>query len=370
MNKSEKAVESQLVGLIASRVLDLRGARYAELIAAQGGPLALIDSKEAMEELPALSVALDSKAVRDRAVQELADWDKRGIRLVALGEETFPTQLAQIFSPPAVLFYRGSLESLCSCAASVAVIGSRNANIDGCKIATRLSRSIASAGGVVVSGLALGIDAAAHRGALEARQEGRTVAVMGHGLDRIYPPRNAKVGEEIIASGGALISQFEPGTPPYPNNFLNRNQIIAGLSVGVLVVQAAARSGALSTARHALENGRDVMAIPGSIDDQRHEGTNRLIQSGAALITSFDDIVALIPELRPPAVTDARVTDLKVTELQGKLISRIRAEREVHIENLVSEFGSQSAFYSELISLELAGVLERTPGGYVSLSNS
>ncbi|MGO9020679.1 MAG: DNA-processing protein DprA [Syntrophobacteraceae bacterium] len=219
----------------------------------------------------------------------------KNFRLICIGDDEYPANLVKIPDPPAVLFALGEL--LPRDLVSIAVVGSRYASPAGIIFAERLSSDMAFSGLTVVSGLAHGIDSAAHRGALKAG--GRTLAVLGCGIDVNYPSANADLRQEI-ARAGALLTEFLPGAPPSSGNFPSRNRIISGLSLGVVVVEAAERSGSLITARFALEQGREVFAVPGVAQSMRSKGTHRLIKEGAKLIEGVEDILEEIrPLIRP-----------------------------------------------------------------------
>jgi DNA processing protein len=203
----------------------------------------------------------------------------------------YPLRLAEVPDAPATLHVRGALVD--ADALAVAIVGSRRATPYGLEVAETLAADLAARGVTIVSGLARGIDAAAHRGAL--RVGGRTLAVLGSGVDVIYPPENRRLAAEI-AERGALLSQFAPGTPPLPQNFPTRNQVIAAMSLAVVVVEAAEKSGSLITARLAAELGREVLAVPGRITASESRGANRLIQDGAHLAMGWEDVVAVLPE--------------------------------------------------------------------------
>ena len=225
-------------------------------------------------------------ATRERIRNETG----RAPRQILLGDAAYPANLREIQAPPGRLYVRGTLTE--DDALAVAIVGARAATPYGVAVAERLAADLAARGVTVVSGLARGIDSAAHRGALRAG--GRTIAVLGSGVDVIYPPENRRLAGEIEASG-ALVSQFEPGTPPLAGYFPARNRVIAGLSLGVVVVEAAERSGSLITAGLAGEVGREVMAVPGPLTSPLSAGAHRLIQDGAALIQGWEDIVGQLP---------------------------------------------------------------------------
>ncbi len=221
-------------------------------------------------------------------IEPQREWEKllqAGIKLTTLGSPGYPANLAEIYNPPLILYYRGSLEGL---DLSLAIVGSRQATPYGRVTATVLARDLGSAGFVIVSGFARGIDAAAHRGALDAK--GRTVAVFGCGLDTIYPREHRSLCEEIVERG-AVVSDFPLGVQPLSANFPARNRIISGLSLGTLVVEGQERSGSLITADFALEQGRDVFAIPGPINSEYSRGPHKLLKQGAKLVESAGDIL-------------------------------------------------------------------------------
>ncbi len=210
---------------------------------------------------------------------------KSGTRLLPLSDPLYPPLLRQIPDPPIALFVRGDATLLSE--PQLAMVGSRNPSVEGRRNAEEFAEYLAKCGLVITSGMALGIDAASHKGALKG---GKTVAVWGTGLDKAYPPRNRELAEEIIAKG-VVVSEFPPGTPPLPTHFPRRNRIISGLAVGTLVVEAAKQSGSLITARLASEQGREVFAIPGSIHNPMARGCHRLLRDGAKLVESAGDIL-------------------------------------------------------------------------------
>jgi DNA processing protein len=233
---------------------------------------------------------LTTRPQRPREHKRISPDTNAGIRRIAAGDGDYPVQLAASASAPPELWVRGEIDA--DDAVAVAVVGSRRATAYGLAIAEEMSRELAARGVTVVSGLARGIDSAAHRGALAAG--GRTIAVLGTGVDVIYPAENRRLAGSI-AESGALVSQFAPGTPPLAYHFPARNRVIAGLALGVVVVEAAERSGALITAGFAAELGREVMAVPGRVTSPESAGAHRLIQDGAALVTSWEDVVAQLP---------------------------------------------------------------------------
>ncbi len=279
--------------LLLNRVFAGFSRRPAALVLENVSPREILE-RIAAENLfgkgEALSAARDFSAVR-----ELEKCAAQNIRCLALTDPGYPAILREIADPPLILYIRGHFEI--TDAAAVAVVGSRHPSFYGLMQARRFGEGLARAGITVLSGLAKGIDQAAHEGALKVGF-GRTAAVLGSGLDVVYPPSAKKIFAEI-AERGAVISEYPLGTPPLAHNFPTRNRIIAGLSLGVLVVEAHLRSGSLITAREALEQGREVFAIPGPVDQLTSRGTHRLIREGAALAESPEDIIEILaPVLR------------------------------------------------------------------------
>jgi len=248
---------------------------------------------------------------------------ERGIAIVTEADEQYPRSLREIVDPPGVLFLRGKL--LPADALSIAIVGTRHATTYGKQQAERLAGGLSRAGMTVISGLARGIDAAAHRGALQAG--GRTVAVLGGGVSNIYPPEHKDFAEEVVASG-AILSESPPESPPLSGAFPQRNRIITGMSLGVIVVEAALRSGALISARHAMEQGREVYAVPGRVDSRMSAGCHRLIRDGAKLVESVDDVLEELGPLVEPT-TDAagsevhRPAELQLNEIERAVLDQI-----------------------------------------------
>ncbi|HOX41347.1 MAG TPA: DNA-processing protein DprA [bacterium] len=270
----------------------------------------------------------------------------------------YPVQLKEIYDAPIVLYIRGSIDALGY--PSVAIVGSRKCTYYGRRVARQFSKELAGAGLAIVSGLALGVDGEAHIGALEG--EGITVGVLGCGIDQIYPSSHTRIASEIIAKGGAVISEFPPGTPAYKQNFPARNRIIAGLSLGTLVVEAAEGSGSLITAICALEYGREIFAIPGNIEQENSRGTNKLIQQGAKLVLSPDEILS-----------ELRIRNIKSTKKAKKILPESEEETQIlHelsqkpclVDEIVEKTGYNIiAINSTLTMMEMKGMIENTGGG-------
>lgn len=299
--------------------------------------------------------ALDSSQLRDMAAQAL-DWaGAPGHHLVTLADSDYPRLLLEIPDPPAVMYAVGKRELLMTTA--LAVVGSRNATAQGVRNAESFAQALSEAGFCIVSGLALGIDTAAHRGGLAGA--GSTIAVLGTGVDTVYPRRNAPLADEI-GGRGLLISEFPLGTGPASFNFPRRNRVISGLSQGCLIVEAAIASGSLITARAATDQGREVFAVPGSIHSPLSKGCHALIKAGAKLVESADDILSELGGFRrsgSASTSSARTDD-------GDGLLRHMGHDPVDVDSLCSRAGmSAEQVSSELLRLELDGRIACLPGG-------
>lgn len=283
---------------------------------------------------------------------------------IALGDPAYPVNLRDIPTPPERLYVRGALAG--DDVLAIALVGSRAATPYGLAVAERLGADLAARGVTVVSGLARGIDSAAHRGALRAG--GRTIAVLGSGVDVIYPPENRPLAGEIEARG-ALVSQFEVGTRPLPGHFPARNRVIAGLSLGVVVVEAAERSGSLITAALAGEIGREVMAVPGPLTNPQSVGAHRLIQDGAALVQGWEDIVDQLPlwwrdrVRRLPLDGEAHGELAPADDTEAGLLLKIIREKPVGIDSIIESSGLTVGRASALlVTLEVEGRIRQLDG--------
>jgi DNA processing protein len=304
---------------------------------------------------------------RDAAERELKAAGALGIELVALGEPDYPQRLAMIDDAPPLIALRGNLAALAR--PMVGIVGARNASAAGVKFAERLARNLGEAGFVIASGLARGIDAAAHRASLVTG----TVAAFAGGQDRIYPPEHVALAEAILAEG-VLLSEMPLGYEPRARDFPRRNRLISGLSVGVVVIEAAQRSGSLITARLALEQGREVFAVPGSPLDPRCEGSNGLLKQGATLVTEASDVVTVLgPILGQPLDVSAQEPEVPPTTTDPDADARTRivallGPTPVAIDDLIRLSGSSPAVVRMvLLELDIAGRLERHGGGMVAL---
>ncbi|MBP7830039.1 MAG: DNA-processing protein DprA [Kiritimatiellae bacterium] len=291
-----------------------------------------------------------------------------GARIVTPADAEYPEPLSKIYDPPLALYIRGTLEKTDRHA--IAMVGTRHATHYGLSVADKLAYQLGKVGFTVVSGLARGIDTAAHRGALKAG--GRTIAVIGSALDRLYPPENEKLAEEIVQHG-AVISEYTLGREPDRTTFPYRNRVISGLSMGVVVVEAGATSGALHTVDQALEQGRTVFAVPGRVDNPTSKGPHRLIKNGARLVEDVDDILQEFEFLIPPEKKDAAdKLDSRPTVVLSDLEQRIvRAlwEEPLDVDSLTRKSGLKSHEVSSLlIGLEMKRIVRMLPGRLVELA--
>ena len=293
-----------------------------------------------------------------------------------LDDGVYPLLLREIYDPPITLYVRGAWAQ-CLDQPCVAIVGSRRCSTYGQNAALMLSRDLAQRGVTIVSGFARGIDAAAHRGALEGG--GRTVAVLGTGVDEVYPRDHRKLADEILEKGGAVVTQFPLGTPPVSENFPYRNRIISGLSLGVVVVEAAENSGSLITARLAIEQNREVFAVPGNITSKNSFGTNYLIKgAGAKLVQQWQDVAAELPpqiaaKLLPPPFGETKKEKSLADQLsllpQGLsgsetiVLRLLSADNPEHIDSLVNRSRlSISDLTAALLALEMRELVRALPG--------
>lgn len=304
--------------------------------------------------------------------EDLAWLEQPDNHLITLQDPEYPLLLRETADPPAALFVHGDPTLLAS--PQIAIVGSRNPSASGRSTAKEFARYLASSGITITSGLAIGIDGASHQGALEA--PGTTIAVTGTGLDRVYPANHHKLAKQIAEQGGALITEFPLGTPARAGHFPRRNRIISGLSLGTLVVEAALRSGSLTTARQATEQGREVFAIPGSIHNPLARGCHAIIRQGAKLVETAQDIIEelgpLLHSLIPDGELDSKIPD-------NKSGFEIDAEYRQLLETIgydpmpIDEIIAQSGLTAEVVSsmlllLELEGYVSSAPGGCFSRS--
>ncbi|MGH9554632.1 MAG: DNA-processing protein DprA [Terriglobales bacterium] len=307
------------------------------------------------------------------AQEEMVRAAAAGAQILPLDDPAYPALLRQIYDPPVVLYVKGDAAVLSL--AGIAIVGTRHPTPYGTGMAERLAADLAVRGLAIISGLARGVDAAAHRGAVAAR--GKTVAVFGTGVDQVYPRENTKLADSILATGGAVISEFPMASFPAPQNFPIRNRLISGLAVGVLVVEAGEYSGTRVTARCALEQNREVYAVPGNVTNRNSWGPNTLIKQGAHLVATWEDVWEVLPatvrdQLEPRAASesDGQATaslfkDDSLAPHEKKIFALLKPDEATHIDDLVVRLEpdvSASEIFSALFELELAGKIRQLPG--------
>ena len=307
------------------------------------------------------------------AQDELGKAAAADARVIALDDPAYPPQLKQIYDPPLILYVRGNDEVISR--PGIALVGTRHPTPYGSGMSERLACDLAARGLVIFSGMARGIDTAGHRGAIAAK--GKTVAVWGTGVDVVYPKENTRLVDQILALGGAIISEFPIGTFPAPQNFPIRNRIISGISLGVLVVEAAEYSGTRITARCALEQNREVFAVPGNVTNKGSWTPNTLIKQGAKLVATWEDIweelptdvrLTLQPEGGHESQTEQTASLFGETELsphEKKIFALLKADESTHIDEIVEQLEpalSSSEIFAALFELELAGKVKQLPG--------
>ncbi|HEV3482668.1 MAG TPA: DNA-processing protein DprA [Candidatus Acidoferrales bacterium] len=361
------------VGWLALALTPGLGARTAgKLLLQFGSPDAIfsasLTSLEGQRVPAAVAQALHSKRPLSDAARELAQAQAAGCHLVTWDEPEYPARLREIYDPPPLLYVLGKVELLNRHV--ISIVGARRPTPYGNQMAERLSKDLADRGLVIASGLARGIDASAHKGAL-ASPCGGTIGVLGCGIDVVYPKENKKIFQEM-EQRGAIVSEFPMGTFPAPQNFPIRNRIISGMALGVVVVEAAQYSGSLITARLGMEFGREVFAVPGNATQPASFGPNQLIKQGAKLVTSWEDVVEELPtpvraELMPvenvPSEERAALVEESLGPTERPLYALLGVDEARQIDELVELSGlSSSEVLAALFDLELKGVVRQLPG--------
>lgn len=343
-----------------------------------------VNSAEEIVQLPL--TGLESLSFPAQAVQFIADgqalraangeWEaiqKSGASFLTYNDPEYPERLRQIFDPPALLWIRGDASLLSK--PSIAVVGTRHPTPYGAGMAEMLSRDLAARGMSILSGMARGVDTAAHKGALAAK--GKTIAVWGTGIDVIYPKENKSLAEQIIQTGGTIISEFPMSTFPAPQNFPKRNRIISGMSIGVLVVEAGEHSGTRVTARCALEQDRDVFAVPGNVTTKNAWGPNTLIKQGAKLVATWEDVWEELPsQIRveiestwelasKPEPGASLFEEAPLQPAESRVMSVLRYDEALQLDEIMEKLEpelSSSEVFTALFELELAGRIKQLPG--------
>jgi DNA processing protein len=324
-----------------------------------------------IQAVSAQSLATGKSA--ELAREEIARAAAAGVTMLSMDDPGYPPRLKEIYDPPLILRVRGNAEVLTR--PGIAMVGTRHPTPYGSGMAERLACDLAAQGLVIISGMARGVDTASHRGAIAAK--GKTIAVFGTGVDVIYPKENSRLSEQILALGGALISEFPLGTFAAPQNFPIRNRIISGMSCGVLVLEAAEYSGTRSTARCALEQNRDVFAVPGNVTNKNSWGPNTRIKQGAKLVASWEDVwedlptevrLALTPPASPEsagASTASLFPDEGLPPHEKRILTLLKADESTHIDEIVERLEnemSSSEIFAALFELELGGKVRQMPG--------
>ena len=317
--------------------------------------------------------ALGTGKSLELAQEEMVRVRAAGAQVVTVDDSSYPARLKEIYDPPLVLYVRGSVEALS--APGISIVGTRHPTPYGIGMAERLACDLARQGLAIFSGMARGVDTAGHRGALAGK--GTTLAVLGTGVDVIYPKENTRLSDQILSSGGALISEFPLATFAAPQNFPIRNRIISGLSIGVLVVEAAEYSGTRITARCALEQSREVFAVPGNVTTKNSWGPNTLIKQGAKLVATWEDVWEELPEairlsLKPAAAESPGGGTASLFGDEGelaphekKIFALLKPDEAIHIDDIVERLEtdlSSSEIFAALFELELSGKVKQLPG--------
>jgi DNA processing protein len=324
-----------------------------------------------IQAVSAQSIATGKSA--ELAREEIARATAAQVAIISQEDLSYPPRLKEIYDPPLILYVRGNAEVLTK--PGIAMVGTRHPTPYGMGMAERLACDLAAQGLVIISGMARGVDTASHRGAISAK--GKTLAVFGTGVDVVYPKENSRLSEQILALGGTIISEFPLGTFAAPQNFPIRNRIISGMSLGVLVVEAAEYSGTRITARCALEQNRDVFAVPGNVTNKNSWGPNTLIKQGAKLVATWEDVwedlptdvrLALTPTSSPESSGDSSASlfpDQGLPPHERKILSLLKADEATHIDEIVEKLEtemSSSEIFAALFELELTGKVRQMPG--------
>ena len=351
--------------------------RTRKLVEHFGGPEAVFHAS--LTELEATGIqAVTAQSIAtgksmELAQEEMARAGTAGVALVSLDDPAYPVRLKEIYDPPLLIYVRGNVDVLAQ--PGIAMVGTRHPTPYGSGMAERLACDLAAQGLVIISGMARGVDTASHRGAIAAK--GKTIGVFGTGVDVIYPKENSRLAEQILALGGAIISEFPLGTFAAPQNFPIRNRIISGMSVGVLVVEAAEYSGTRITARCALEQNREVFAVPGNVMNKNSWGPNTLIKQGAKLVATWEDVWEDLPaDVRlkltpPPSVESDEGASASLFPDEGlpphekRILRLLKADEATHIDEIVEKLEtemSSSEIFAALFELELSGKVKQMPG--------
>ena len=359
-------MEERECAIALNTVATVGGRRFADLMRRFGSARAIIEAKEG-ELCQVRGIGKETagriRALRDGTalMREIQKTEELGVKIAVWNEPSYPAALLNTAYPPPAVYILG--EVLPSDAFSIAIVGSRRPSYYGRRVARQMAKNAAEEGLTVVSGMARGIDSAAHEGALAGG--GRTIAVLGSGIDVIYPPENKELAERI-AENGAVVSEFPFGSCPFPQNFPRRNRVISGLALGVVIVQAGETSGALITADFALEQGREVFAVPGEIGNPLSRGTHNLIRQGARLVEGIADI---LEELGIPATKEHYSEDnsnkIRLSSREKRVLAQLGFSPMSTDDIVIATGFFPSQVTTTLVSLELKGIVTRVVGGYV-----
>lgn len=360
-NLSALKVLSSIDGLGPSKILNLISKFHfpLDIFSAASQTLCSVERINKILARRIVTAAKELNKFEELLLKELDELNKRDIELITYFDESYPKPLKNIYSPPLFLYISGNIDTIDNY--SISIVGTRRATEYGKKITEKIGMELAEQGITIVSGLARGIDSASHRAALKAG--GRTIAVIGSGLDRIYPAENKELSEKI-SKNGAVISEFPLDTKPDAQNFPRRNRIISGLSLGTLVVESNVNGGAMQTAAHALDQNREVFAIPGNLEVPQSEGTNKLIQEGRAkLVKNAEDIlVELDLKLKPVIGKNIPKPKVDLNLFEEKLLEVLNSEP-IQIDKLSAKVGSTTSdCLVNLLTLEFKGLVKQLPG--------
>lgn len=369
--------EERIAWLALALTPQLGPRRILRAVQLAGSPARILSLS--MTELEALQLPAESVRfifdghARRAADQQMDGLAQTGAAFLTYSDRAYPERLREIFDPPALLWIRGNPEILSE--PSIAVVGTRHPTPYGTGMAEMLSRDLAARGLTILSGMARGVDTAAHKGALAAKRP--TAAVWGTGVDVVYPKENKSLAEQIIAGGGAIISEYPLGTYPAPQNFPRRNRILSGMSVGVLVIEAAEYSGTRVTARCALEQNRDVFAVPGNVTNKNAWGPNTLIKQGAKLTATWEDVWEELPSaLRIQLAAQAGLesesepaaslfSEVQLQPQEARLMNVLRHDEALQLDEIMEKLEPEltsSEIFTALFELELAGRIRQLPG--------
>jgi DNA processing protein len=375
---SPALTEDRLAWLALALTPQLGPRRILRAVERVGGSPARILSYS-LTELESLQFPLESVQfifgghARRAADEQIDGLAKTGAGFLTYSDDAYPERLREIFDPPVLLWIRGNAQMLAE--PSIAVVGTRHPTPYGTGMAEMLSRDLASRGLLILSGMARGIDTSAHRGAIAAKRP--TIAIWGTGVDVVYPKENKSLAEQIVAGGGAILSEYPLGTFPAPQNFPKRNRILSGMSIGVLVIEAGEYSGTRVTARCAIEQDRDVFAVPGNVTTKNAWGPNTLIKQGAKLTATWEDVWEDLPvpvrvQLAPPNASESDPTSHAslfqqepLPPQEARIMSVLRHDEALQLDEIMEKLEpelSSSEIFTGLFELELAGRVRQFPG--------